>query len=74
VVVVVDVVGIVDVADGGCANVVSGDVVAGGDNDGVVGVSSRGTVCITASAVIVVVWVVESVLTPVVGFVCRVVH
>jgi hypothetical protein len=68
-VVVVDEVG---VSDGSCAGVVSGDVVVGGDNNGVVGVSSRGIVCVTASAAIVIIWV--AVLMRVVGSVCRVVH
>jgi hypothetical protein len=45
VVAVVDVVGVIDVADGGCAGVVSGD------GNGLARVSSRGAVCITASAV-----------------------
>jgi hypothetical protein len=70
-VVVVDDVGVID---GGCAGVVSGDVVVGSDNEGVVGVFSRGIVCVTASAVIVIVWVVEFVLMRVVGSVCRAVH
>jgi hypothetical protein len=71
VVVVVDGAGVVD---GGCAGVFGGNVAAGGDDDGVVGVFSRGIVCVTASAVIVVVWVVEFVLTRVVGSVCRAVY
>jgi hypothetical protein len=39
VVVVVDIVGVVDVADGGCANVISGDVVV---LAGVLGISGCG--------------------------------
>jgi hypothetical protein len=38
VVVVVDVIGIIDGADGGCASIVSGDVAADGDVEGLVGV------------------------------------
>jgi hypothetical protein len=38
-------------ADGGCAGIVSGDVVHSGGVDRLVGVSSWGAVCVTASAV-----------------------
>ena len=60
---VVAVVDSVDSTDGGCAAVVDGDVADNGGDDGLVGVSSLGAVCITASAVTeVVVWVLESTL------------
>jgi hypothetical protein len=86
VVVVVDVVGIVDGADGGCASVISGDVAGDGEGRGVGMVqlgfgwyglggsvdvptflsersgSSLSTVCVMASAVVVFVWVVKSML------------
>jgi hypothetical protein len=53
VVVVVDDVDVVDVADGGCAGVVGDDMAESRGDDGLVAVSSLGTVCITASAVVV---------------------
>jgi hypothetical protein len=61
----------VDSADGGCADVVSGDV-ADSDGDGGLGaVSSRGIVCVRASTEAVeVVWVLESVVSRIAGSVC----
>jgi hypothetical protein len=67
---VVAVVVIVAVVDGGCASVVSGDVAHSGGDDGLEGVSSWGAVCIKASAVEEVVWVLEFVVTHVGGSVC----
>jgi hypothetical protein len=54
----------VDSADGGCADVVSGDVADSGGDGGLVGALSRGAVCVTVSTVEVeVVWVLVSVRT-----------
>ena len=58
VVVVVDIVGIID---GGCATVVSDDVAVGSGDDKLVRVSLWGAICVTALAVVVeVVWVSAS--------------
>jgi hypothetical protein len=41
----------VGVVDGGCAGIISGDAAHSGGDDGLVGVSSLGAVCMKASAV-----------------------
>ena len=63
--------GSIDVADGGCAGVINGDVAGVGGDRGLGVVSLRGVICIRALTVEVgVVQVLELVVSRVVGSVC----
>ena len=61
----IDIIGIIDGPDGGCAAVVNIDMAA---NSGLVVGLSRGAVCIAASTEVAAVWVLQSMCTAISPF------